>query len=151
MPPQDEREWRTEYRRRHADVLVVGGGLAGLRAALAAAQAGADVGAGRRGPRAGRPRPGRGWPRARARAGQAGARRGVEVLASASALGCFDGLVPIWQASTLHQVRARQLVFATGVVEQPLVFAGNDLPGVMLAGGVRRLIALYGIAPGRAR
>ncbi len=28
---QDEREWRTEYRRRHADVLVVGGGLAGLR------------------------------------------------------------------------------------------------------------------------
>ena len=40
---QDEREWRTEYRRRHADVLVVGGGLAGLRAALAAAEAGADV------------------------------------------------------------------------------------------------------------
>ncbi|MBA3262166.1 MAG: (2Fe-2S)-binding protein, partial [Thermoleophilaceae bacterium] len=28
---QPEREWRTEYRRRHADVLVVGGGAAGLR------------------------------------------------------------------------------------------------------------------------
>src|SRR6185436_7141017 len=90
---QDEREWRTEYRRRHADVLVVGGGLAGLRAAIAAAQAGADV----------------------ALADEArGA--GVEVLTSASVLGCFDGLVPIWQASTLHQVRARQLVFATGVI-----------------------------------
>ena len=72
----------------------------------------------------------------------------MEILASASVLGCFDGLVAVWQASTLHQVRARRLVFATGVVEQPLVFAGNDLPGVMLAGGVRRLIALYGIAPG---
>jgi sarcosine oxidase subunit alpha len=72
----------------------------------------------------------------------------VEVLSSASALGCFDGLVAVWQAATLHQVRARQLVFATGVVEQPLVFAGNDLPGVMLAGGVRRLISLYGVAPG---
>ena len=40
---QDEREWRTEYRRRHADVMVVGGGAAGLSAAIAAARAGADV------------------------------------------------------------------------------------------------------------
>ena len=40
---QAEREWRTEYRRRHADVLVVGGGIAGLNAAIAAAQLGADV------------------------------------------------------------------------------------------------------------
>ena len=40
---QPEREWDTEYRRRHADVLVVGGGAAGLRAAAAAAEAGADV------------------------------------------------------------------------------------------------------------
>ena len=40
---QPEREWRTEYRRRHADVLVVGGGAAGLTAAIAAAELGADV------------------------------------------------------------------------------------------------------------
>src|SRR5919112_4861481 len=40
---QPEREWRTEYRRRHADVLVVGGGAAGLSAAAAAAELGADV------------------------------------------------------------------------------------------------------------
>src|SRR5205085_506515 len=40
---QPEREWRTEYRRRHADVLVVGGGPAGSGAARAAAEAGADV------------------------------------------------------------------------------------------------------------
>ena len=145
---QDEREWRTEYRRRHADVLVVGGGLAGLRAAIAAAEAGADVVLADEGPEpGGRALAEGGHERARELAEQArGA--GVELLSSASVLGSFDGLVPIWQASTLHQVRARQLVFATGVVEQPLVFAGNDLPGVMLAGGVRRLIALYGVAPG---
>ncbi len=40
---QADREWRTEYRRRHADVLVVGGGAAGLSAAVAAAELGADV------------------------------------------------------------------------------------------------------------
>src|SRR4051794_34597884 len=40
---QPEREWRTEYRRRHADVLVIGGGAAGLSAAAAAAELGADV------------------------------------------------------------------------------------------------------------
>ncbi len=40
---QAERGWRTEYRRRHTDVLVVGGGHAGLGAAIAAAELGADV------------------------------------------------------------------------------------------------------------
>src|SRR5262249_31711375 len=60
----------------------------------------------------------------------------------------FDGLVPVWQGSTLHQIRARQHVYATGAVEQPLVFANNDLPGVMLSGGARRLTALYGVKPG---
>ncbi|HEY2260189.1 MAG TPA: glycine cleavage T C-terminal barrel domain-containing protein, partial [Solirubrobacteraceae bacterium] len=74
---------------------------------------------------------------------------GVEILTRAAALGYFDGLVPVWQEDTMHQIRAARHVFATGTIEQPLVFAGNDLPGVMLAGGARRLAALYGVSPGR--
>ena len=74
---------------------------------------------------------------------------GVEIIDRGSALGYFDGLVPVWQRDTLHQIRAAQHVFATGTIEQPLVFAGNDLPGVMLAGGARRLAPLYAVSPGR--
>jgi sarcosine oxidase, subunit alpha len=39
-------------------------------------------------------------------------------------------------------------VFATGTIEQPLVFAGNDLPGVMLSGGAMRLLNRYAVRPG---
>ena len=73
---------------------------------------------------------------------------GVEILARASALGYFDGMVPVWQGDTLHQIRARRHVFATGAIEQPLVFARNDLPGVMLSGGALRLTELYAVSPG---
>jgi sarcosine oxidase subunit alpha len=144
-----EREWVTEYRRRHADVLVVGGGVAGLSAAIAAAEQGADVVLADEGHEPG----GRllaegGHEEARSLAARARA-AGVELLVNAPALGYFDGLVPVWQGDTLHQIRAARHIFATGAIEQPLLFAGNDLPGVMLSGGALRLAALYGVSPGR--
>ncbi len=67
---------------------------------------------------------------------------------NAPALGAFDGLVPVWEGDTLHQVRAQRIVYATGSIEQPLLFAGNDLPGVMLSGGALRLASLYAVRPG---
>jgi sarcosine oxidase subunit alpha len=145
---QPEREWRTEYRRRHADVLVVGGGAAGLHAAIAAAEAGADVVLCDEGPEPGGRLLAEGV-HGHARELAARAREiAVELLTSAPALGAFDGLVPVWQGDTLHQIRAGRVVYATGAIEQPLLFPGNDLPGVMLSGGARRLAALYGVKPG---
>ena len=146
---QPERRWRTEYRRRHADVLVVGGGVAGMSAALRAAELGADVVLVDDGPELG------GALLAGADAGRAraiGARvraAGIEVLAPAAALGFFDGIVAVWCRNTLHQVRADRHVTATGAIEQPLMFEGNDLPGVMLCSGAQRLAALYGVLPGK--
>ena len=145
---QPERQWRTEYRRRHADLLVIGGGVAGMAAALRAAELGADVTLVDDGPELG------GALLASGRADEAQAMAdgvraaGVEVLAPASALGFFDGIVPVWEGSTLHQVRARAHVAATGSIEQPLMFEGNDLPGVMLCSGAERLASLYGVRPG---
>ncbi len=145
---QPDREWRTEYRRRHCDVLVVGGGVAGLAAASAAAEQGADVvlcdedvepG--------GRLLAEGGHEHARELAERARA-AGVELLSGAAALGHFDGLVPVWQGDVLHQVRAAAHVAATGSLQQPLVFGDNDLPGVMLSDGARRLAAVYGVAAG---
>ena len=150
---QAEREWRTEYRRRHADVLVIGGGVAGMAAALQRGRAGRRRRPGRRRARARRQRP-------RPPGDDAGAARalrerlaetGVEVLAPAAALGFFDGIVPVWCGSTLHQVRAERHVAATGSIEQPLMFEGNDLPGVMLCSGAERLASLYGVRPGQQR
>ena len=49
----------------------------------------------------------------------------------------------------LWRIRAGQVITATGALERPLSFACNDVPGVMLASAVRDYIDLYGVAPGR--
>jgi len=49
----------------------------------------------------------------------------------------------------LWQVRAQQVVLATGSIEQPLVFPGNDRPGVMLAGAALRYLKEQAVLPGR--
>ena len=48
----------------------------------------------------------------------------------------------------LWQVCARQVILATGAIERPLVFPGNDRPGVMLAGAARSFLNRYGVLPG---
>ena len=49
----------------------------------------------------------------------------------------------------LWQVRASEVVLATGAIERPLVFPGNDRPGVFLAGAVRTYRNRYGVLCGR--
>jgi sarcosine oxidase subunit alpha len=55
---------------------------------------------------------------------------------------------PVDAGDVLYRIRARRIVVAAGAVEQPLVFPGNDLPGVMLPGAARRLIDEWAVRPG---
>ncbi|TIX24515.1 MAG: sarcosine oxidase subunit alpha family protein, partial [Mesorhizobium sp.] len=45
-------------------------------------------------------------------------------------------------------IRAKSVVLATGSFERPLVFPGNDRPGVMLAHAAERYANEYGVLPG---
>ncbi len=51
----------------------------------------------------------------------------------------------------LWRLVAKKVVLATGATERPIVFGGNDLPGVMLAGAVRTYINRFGVVPGKTR
>ncbi|WP_297756852.1 sarcosine oxidase subunit alpha family protein [uncultured Shimia sp.] len=48
----------------------------------------------------------------------------------------------------LWRIRAKQIVTATGAIERPLSFAGNDIPGVMLASAIRDYVVDYGVSVG---
>jgi sarcosine oxidase subunit alpha len=124
------RAGRYDTEHRTVDVLVVGGGRSGLRAAREAALRGEDVLV------VDENRPG-------------GEADGFELIAPARAIGVYEGrLVPVDAGSLLLRIRAKRIVVATGTIEQPLIFPGNDLVGVMLPGGVRRLVRDFAIKPG---
>ncbi|KJZ09533.1 sarcosine oxidase subunit alpha [Marinomonas sp. S3726] len=50
----------------------------------------------------------------------------------------------------MHRVRAKQVILAPGAQERPLIFANNDIPGVMLASSISVYLNRYAVAPGNA-
>ncbi len=151
------------------DVLVVGGGVAGLQSALAAAQSGAKVllleqtaNWGGRAPVDGAEiagKPADDWVTETLAALQA--LPNVTIRARTMGAGVYDhGYALGYERITDHapemdaprhrlwRIRAKQIITATGAIERPLSFAGNDIPGVMLAASVRDYLVNWGVAVG---
>jgi sarcosine oxidase subunit alpha len=149
------------------DVLVVGGGIGGMAAAVAAAEAGAATWLLTAGPVLGGAL---GW-RGDAQAGALALRLrevGVRVLTRTLAFGVYDhqlvcanetlvgrapGISDDGDGGVLRQrlwkIRARSIVSACGAFERPVLFPDNDRPGVMLAGAAEKYALAYGVACGR--
>ena len=168
--PEDRDADRYEHFYAFTDLLIVGGGVAGLQAARVAALSGARVLVleqtahwGGRAPVDGGLIEGQapedfvdGLLR------ELQAMPNVTMRARTMAAGIYDhGYVLGYERLTDHmpdaggprhrlwRIRARHVITATGAIERPLSFAGNDVPGVMLASAVRDYVVNYGVAPGQ--
>ncbi|MGO4404829.1 sarcosine oxidase subunit alpha family protein [Bosea sp. RAF48] len=154
------------------DVLVIGGGPAGLSAALAAGRSGARVILCDEDFRLG----GRLLAEQRQIAGKPAAEWLAATLAELESLpevrimprttifglydhgiyGAVERVADHLPEPAAHQPRqrgwriyAKRAILAAGALERPIVFPGNDAPGVMLAGAARAYVNRYGVMPGR--
>jgi sarcosine oxidase subunit alpha len=134
-----DRQSLPEHRERwhhHADVCVIGGGVAGLAAAAACAEQGETVVLIEEGTIGDKIAPGPTRSAIAQLQRALVAQRGVTVLERASATGVYDGpLVTAAGADFMHLIRPQRIIVATGAVERHAVFPGSDLPGVA---GARR-------------
>ncbi|OHV19488.1 sarcosine oxidase subunit alpha family protein [Rhizobium sp. RMa-01] len=157
----------------HCDLLVIGAGPAGLAAALTAGRAGARVILADEGPEFG----GSLLSESRAVEGKPADALLGELLAELEGLenvrrlprmtvfGWYDDNVfgavervqkhvalpdPERPVERLWRIVARQAILATGAEERPLVFGGNDIPGVMMAGAMRSYLNRQAVAPGKS-
>jgi sarcosine oxidase subunit alpha len=140
-----------------ADVAVIGGGIAGMTAALEAAAAGAEVVLIDDAPQLGgsllfaRPDKDAGTAQALAAdlAAKVAAESRIAALSEATCQGIFaDGWLSVTQNNCLFKLRAAAIVAATGTYEQPAVFRNNDLPGIMLGTAAQRVMRLWAVKPG---
>ena len=159
---------RYTQRYAHCDVLVIGAGPAGLSAASAAAEGGARVmlcdeqlefGGSLLAEPGARVMGADAWTWVEESVSHLAARASVTLLRRTTAFGFFrDNMVGLVECiadrslprprERLWHVRAREVVFATGAIERPLVFPGNDRPGIMLAGAARAYLHRFGVKAG---
>ncbi|MER8548882.1 sarcosine oxidase subunit alpha [Mesorhizobium sp. M1169] len=156
----------------HCDLLVIGSGPAGLAAALSAGRSGARVILVDEHAAAGGSLLSETATIAGASASQFVAETvaelsslsNVQILTRTTAFGWYDGNVfgavervqkhvsdplPAVPVERLWRIVSKRAILASGAEERPLVFGGNDIPGVMMATAMRTYLNRYGVAPGK--
>jgi len=164
-PPQDPDPDRYEQVNVHCDLLICGGGPAGLVAARTAANAGLRVILAEQGKTCGgsllqetveiEGQPG--WDWAQRVVSELRTYPNLSLLEQTVVTGVYDHNVTTllqtgrdtdWR-ECLWTVRPRHILLASGAIEQGLIFPGNDRPGIMLAGALRHYLNRYAVLPGR--
>ncbi|WP_121630880.1 sarcosine oxidase subunit alpha family protein [Tropicibacter alexandrii] len=154
------------------DVLVIGGGPAGLMAAWAAAKTGADVILCCEEPEPGgrllsedeqiEGRPALDW--VQETVALLATRDNVRIMTRTTVTGAFDqgtygalervaGHLPEADGLPLEcfwRIAARRAVLAAGALERHVAFRDNDRPGVMMAGAMRAYLHRWGVVPGQS-
>ncbi len=148
------------------EIAIVGGGPAGLSAALSAVRQGAQVMLIDRDPALGGQLVkqthmffgsrkqyaairGIDIPQKLLAALQEEGRERFDPLVNTTVRGCYDdGVLLLDKEDRAELVKPRKIIIATGAAEKMLPFPGNDLPGVYGAGAVQTLMNVYGIKPG---
>jgi sarcosine oxidase subunit alpha len=156
----------------HCDLLIAGGGPAGLMAALTAGRSGARVILCEDQPRLGGQllneretldgRPAIAW--VESAATELAALPNVRVFIRTAVVAAFDGGTyaavervadhlpeppPFTPRQRFWRIVARRTILAAGATERPIAFPGNDRPGIMLAGSMRAYLNRFGVAAGR--
>jgi len=150
---------------RECDLLVIGGGPAGLCAAAMAAECGVKVLVLERNPKAGgqlvkqthmffgsekQRASTRGIDIANILLHKLTTFKNVELMTSTTAVGLYeDGIcTALYKEEKYFKINPRAVLVATGAYERPLAFPNNDLPGIYGAGAVQTLMNVYGVKPG---
>ena len=167
IAPDNEMKGEYDELYMKAEVTVIGGGAAGMAAALAAAESGQRVVLLEARPHLGGCFDYRvsttadGTPlyrRARNLSERVERAANIRVFRHTPMVGAYtDNLITAFQVGTADdafteryiEIRSDSVVVATGCIERPLLFENNERPGVMQVGCAHRMARIYGLLPGK--